>query len=75
MKLLSLYIENFFCYSKTKIDFTDITSAIILGTRKDNENSSNGSGKSTIFAAIDYALFGETALKLEKLVRRRNGNL
>lgn len=70
MKLISLYLENFFCYSKTTIDFTDIKSAIILGNRKDNENTSNGVGKSSIFVAIDYALFGELPVKLEKLVRR-----
>jgi len=56
---ISLEVTNFQCYDKEKIDF-DFASSLIVGERDNNTEVSNGSGKSTIFEAIAWALFGKS---------------
>lgn len=71
MKPIYLYIENFMCHEKSELDLSIFNSALIIGTIDGNDLYSNGTGKSTIFKAIEFCIFNECAkgLKLEKLVR------
>lgn len=69
MNIIRLYIENFSCYDKSLIDFAEFKSAIVVGRVKNNDSYANGVGKTSIFKAIEYVLFGETDVKLEKIIR------
>ena len=65
-----LILENFHGHSLSEIDFNDFSSAVIIGKYTDNPTISNGVGKSTLFKAIEYALFNEAGVKsLEKIIR------
>jgi DNA repair exonuclease SbcCD ATPase subunit len=68
MKLLKLTLINFMGHSFSELDLT-IKSALILGQRQGNPMYSNAVGKSSIFRAIEYALFNQCDAKLEKLIR------
>lgn len=69
MKPLRLYIENFYCHKQSFIDFTKFDSALVIAKINDNEDYSNGAGKTSIFKAIEYVLFNETPSKLETIIR------
>src|SRR5574338_296478 len=69
MKPLRLYIENFMCHEKSYIDFTQFSSALIVGKMENNDNYSNGVGKTTIFKAIEYVLFNQADVNMEKIIR------
>ena len=53
-----IYLENFMGHKLTDIDCTVFSSALIVGESKNNSRESNGVGKTTIYHAVDYALFG-----------------
>ncbi len=58
-----LRIQNFYSYGeKQEIDFKNFSSTVVLidGVDKDTEGSKIGSGKSSLMAALTYAIFGET---------------
>jgi exonuclease SbcC len=65
---LFLSLENFCCFEKSYLYF-DFSSALLIGVRNDNELRANAVGKSTIFLAIEYALFNETQVNMEKIIR------
>ncbi len=69
MKAARLYIENFMCHEKSYIDFSQFSSALIMGRKENNDMYSNGVGKSTIFSAIEYVLFNQADVNLEKIIR------
>lgn len=69
MKLLKLYIENFMCHENSYIDFSQFSAALILGKVENNDLYSNGVGKTTIFKAIEYGLFNQADVNLEKIIR------
>ena len=69
MKPIRLYIEDFMCHSCSYIDFTQFNSALIVGKIDNNELYSNGVGKTTIFKAIEYVLFNQADVNLEKIIR------
>lgn len=69
MNPLRLYIENFFCHDRSFIDFSLFDSALIMATINDNDELSNGAGKSTIFKAIEYVLFNKSDVVLNSLIR------
>ena len=69
MKPQRLYIKDFMCYDWAFIDFTEFSSALIVGKSEVNESESNGVGKTTIFRAIEYALFNYSDVILESIVR------
>lgn len=69
MNLLRLYIENFMCHEYSYIDFSQFSSALILGKVENNDLYSNGVGKTTIFKAIEYVLFNQADVNLEKIIR------
>jgi len=53
-----ILIENFMSHRRTEIDCTKFDSVLIIGQDKSNPRESNGVGKSVIYHAIKYALFG-----------------
>jgi len=70
MQLLKLYIENFMGNRKSELDFTAFSSCLIVGVNKHNDRESNGTGKSTIFKAIDFVLFGKySAAHIDEIIR------
>ena len=64
-----LYIQNFMCYDKAYIDFTQFSSALIVGKLDNSDLHSNGVGKTTIFKAIEYVLFNQADVNLEHILR------
>lgn len=67
---LRIYLENFMGHVKSDIDCTQFNSCLIVGKNKNNSNVSNGVGKSTIFKAIDFVLYGEyNSDKIEEIIR------
>jgi len=70
MKPLRVYLKNFMNHRKTEIDCTNFQTVLIVGRNQKNERISNGVGKTTIFRAIEYALFNQShATTLDKVVR------
>lgn len=53
-----ILIEDLMSHRRTEIDFTQFQSALIMGQLKNNPRESNGVGKTVIFHAIEYVLFG-----------------
>ena len=60
MKPTRLYIENFMCYEKGFIDFTEFSTALIIGKKENSDMYSNGVGKTCIFQAMEYVLFNQS---------------
>lgn len=69
MEPLRLFIQNFQCHEESFIDFTKFQSALIIGKVDNNEERSNGVGKTTIFKALEYVLFNQSEVNLEKIIR------
>ena len=69
MKPLRLYMENFLCHDNSFIDINQFSSALIVAKVANNDLRSNGAGKTSIFKAIEYVLFNQADVNLEKLVR------
>jgi DNA repair exonuclease SbcCD ATPase subunit len=57
------------CHESSYIDFSQFSSALIIGKVENNELYSNGVGKTTIFKAIEYVLFNQADVNLEKIIR------
>ena len=72
----SLEITNFLSIGKTqRFDFSDGISTI-FGINRDKINDQNGSGKSSLLAAVSFALFGDPikSIKREEVVNRIAGS-
>ena len=72
MQLVDINIQNFFSIKQTQIEF-DKGIISVTGQNKDVAGAnSNGCGKSTLFDAISWALFGETLRPIDKdsVIRR-----
>ncbi len=69
MRPLRLCLENFMSHRSTEIDCTQFRSVLIVGRHRTDPRTSMGIGKSNIFKAIEYVLFGETQIKLDKIIR------
>jgi len=68
---LKLVIENFASHQRSVLDFTKFDSALITGAKNGNLDVSNATGKTTIFRAIFWILFGKSDFSTkEKVVRR-----
>jgi len=79
--------KNFKCYAEFDLDFTKSDVWSIIGKTKSNLNRSNGTGKSTIFSAIEYVFFdhhnckttdeivrfGQIIATVETIFRTENG--
>ena len=57
------------CYDNAYIDFTEFSSALIVGKKEHNDDVSNGVGKTSMFKAIEYALFNHADVNLENIIR------
>lgn len=65
-----LKINNFQSYDQAELTFS-FSSALIIGERDNNSEVSNGSGKTSIFEAIAWCLFGKCKQKtIDAVVRR-----
>lgn len=70
MRPLRIYLKNFMNHRLTEVDCTNFQSVLIVGKSQKNDRISNGVGKTTIFRAIEYALFNQShATTLEKVIR------
>lgn len=70
MEPLKLRVKDFYAIADGEIDFTKFSSALILGYYENNPLMSNGSGKSSIFEAICWAIFNETRqTKVDDVIR------
>lgn len=71
MKPLRICLENFKSHRYSDIDCTLFNSVLIVGKDKNNEDESNGTGKTSIFEAVAYALYKVYPTKtIDKIVRR-----
>jgi DNA repair exonuclease SbcCD ATPase subunit len=71
MKLGKLKIKNFLSIKEAEIDFNDYNGLIQIKGDNVDERRSNGAGKSSIFEAVIFGLFGRTirGLNEDELVR------
>lgn len=69
MNPIKLKIHNFQSFSDAEMDF-NFSSALIIGERDSNSEVSNGAGKTSIFEAIVWCLFGKSKQKLAANVVR-----
>lgn len=68
---ISLYLENFISHSRSFIDFMQFNSALIVGAQSNDPDTSNGVGKSSIFSAICWCLYGKSKFSTkDKVVKR-----
>jgi DNA repair exonuclease SbcCD ATPase subunit len=57
---LNLELVNFFSHKNSVIDFSQFSSALLIGNIEGNYDTSNGSGKSSIFESILWCLFNKS---------------
>ncbi len=70
MRPLRIYLKNFMNHRESDIPCDSIKSALIVGKNKNNDRVSNGVGKTTIYNAIEYALFNKShSTNLDKVVK------
>lgn len=71
-----LIVSNFMILSRVEIDFDQFSSAIIIARINGDTRKSNGSGKSTVFHALNYALFDFLPVSpLEKAIRENQNQM
>jgi len=59
MKLKKVKLTNFFSYKSCEINLDNSKVTLIEGKKNNSDASSNGAGKSTIFQAIYFAMYGD----------------
>lgn len=64
-----LYVQDFMCYDDAYINFNDFSAALIVGKAENNNEISNGVGKTTLFRSMEYALFNYADVNLENIIR------
>lgn len=75
LKFLSIELENFRSIDKAQINLNDQGTVIVKGINEYEDNAtSNGSGKSSIFEGIIYSLFEETSSGEKDVENRIIGN-
>ena len=70
LQFLNIKVHNFFCYADAELNLNEMGYTIVSGKNNSSIDNaiSNGSGKSSIFNAICFALTGETAQGLSNNV-------
>lgn len=77
MNFKNVKISNFMSLGEVDLDLSKVGLHLVLGSNRDSESfDSNGSGKSSIFDAIVWALYGEILRKvsIDNLVRNGEDN-
>jgi exonuclease SbcC len=68
---LKLTLENFISHVYSELDFTQFSVALLVGAHSGNPDISNGVGKSAIFDAMRWALYGKSRFSTkDKVVKR-----
>jgi len=73
IQLTGLEIQNFLCFSEADLSLDSRGLLCVLGDNRDSGAAdSNGAGKSALFEALFWGLFGKTlrAIKLDDVIRR-----
>lgn len=72
MQFVALKLQNFMSYQDQEFDDLDHTGLTLIEGENRDEGGSNGSGKSAMWDAISFALFGKTArgLKGDEVINR-----
>ena len=75
MQFNRLEINNFMSYHNEGIDLDDFKNLTLIEGVNEDEGGSNGSGKSTMWDAISWCLFGTTVrgLKNDDVINRKYG--
>jgi exonuclease SbcC len=68
---IKLTLENFVSHTKSILDFTQFDVALVVGMIDENLNMANGAGKSSVFEAIFWALYGKTRFSAKERVVKR----
>ena len=63
MKINKIRIKNFYSIKDMEIDFSLYKGLVLIIGKNKDSNGSNGSGKSAVFEAITWGLFGKTIRK------------
>jgi len=72
MKLNYLKIQNFASHIDSYVDLTKFSSALVIGVINNNDQSSNGAGKSSLVGAIRWCLFEKSIYRTVEDVIRHN---
>lgn len=72
MRLSRVEIENFLSIEKATVDFNDDGLMLVDGWNHDND-SANGAGKSSIFTAMSWCLFGRSSRDISPTELLRKG--
>ena len=75
MKILKLKARNFYSFKDLELDINDYKGIVRVSGKNRDSGGSNGSGKSSIFEAIVFGIFGKTIKKSteESLVNTQAG--
>ena len=76
LKFIKVHAHNFSCYDDAELTLTDMGYTIVSGKNNNSSDNavSNGSGKSSIFNAICFAITGETTQGLSNNIENIYAN-
>jgi DNA repair exonuclease SbcCD ATPase subunit len=66
-----LLLENFMSHARSELDFTLFDMALIVGMENDDPDASNGIGKTALFDAVRWVLYGKCRFRTRKRVIKR----
>ena len=61
---IKVELENFFSHKNSVVDFSEFSSALLIGNTEGDYGKSNGSGKSAIFESILWCLFNKSRVSM-----------
>lgn len=76
LKFIKVHAHNFACYEDVELTLTDMGYTVVSGKNNNSSDNavSNGSGKSSIFNAICFAITGETTQGLSNNIENIYAN-